>query len=301
MFFSIPGNEVFTQKLATRMGAEIGKIEIRPFPDGESYVRVLSVVKSKNIVLVCTLNEPNEKLLPLYFLSKTLKQKGAEYVCLAAPYLAYMRQDKAFKPGESITSNYFAEIISSCVDSLLTVDPHLHRRSSLNEIYTIPSEVLHAANHISEWIGCNVENPVIIGPDGESDQWVRDVARNTKAPFTVLQKERKGDRDVSVSVPHLEKYRDRTPVIVDDIISTAGTMIATVKHLEDLGMSAPICIGVHPVFAANAFQDLLNAGVERIVTCNTIPHISNDIDVSDLFTAVLEQTTPSRGSIPPNK
>jgi ribose-phosphate pyrophosphokinase len=283
MFFSLPGNEVFTQNLADGVRAEIGKTEIRQFPDGESYVRILSDLKDKNIVLVCTLHEPNEKFLPLYFLSRTLKQQGAEHVCLVAPYLAYMRQDKAFKSGESVTSTYFAEIISFCVDRLVTVDPHLHRRSSLSEIYSIPSKVLHAADNISDWILKNVENPVIIGPDGESDQWVKDVAGKANVPFTVLQKIRKGDRDVSVSVPHLEKYRDHTPVLVDDIISTARTMIETVKHLKDFGMKAPICIGVHGVFAGNAYQDLLGSGVEKVVTCNTIPHVTNGIDISDMF------------------
>lgn len=284
ILFSLPGNEDLTEKLASLLEAEIGKTEIRLFPDGESYVRISSDVENKNVVLVCTLNHPNEKFLPLYFLTMAAKKQGAEHICLVAPYLAYMRQDKVFKTGESVTSHCFAEIVSSFVDSIITVDPHLHRRKSLGEIYKIQNEVVHATNHISEWINNNVEKPVLIGPDGESEQWVADVARRAKVPYTVLQKERSGDRDVEVSVPQIDEYKNHTPVLVDDIISTARTMIETAKHLKTLGMKPPICIGVHAVFASNAMLDLLNAGVRKVITCNTIPHICNDIDISDLFT-----------------
>ena len=88
---------------------------------------------------------------------------------------------------------------------------------------------------------------------------------------------------MEVSVRKIKEYQTYTPVLVDDIISTARTMIETVMQLKTLGMKPPVCIGVHAVFAGNAYQDLLAAGVGRIVTYNTIPHVTNEIDVSDLF------------------
>ena len=233
---------------------------------------------------MATLHQPDEKLLPLYFLSQTAKSLGAKCTCLVAPYLAYMRQDKVFKPGEGVTSDYFGKLISGFADSLITVDPHLHRRSSLSEVYNIPSEVVHAANAISRWVKENVENPVLVGPDSESEQWVSEVATAAGAPFIVLEKTRHGDRDVDVSVPQVEEFKRHTPVLVDDIISTARTMIETVGHLKNAGMKAPVCIGVHAVFAGSAYQDLINAGAE-VVTCNTIPHESNKIDLSSILAA----------------
>lgn len=287
ILFPMPGNEIFGAKAAMNIGAEIGKCEISRFPDEESYVRILSDVKGKSAVIVCTLHKPNEHFLPLYFVCKTLRQNGVKDICLAAPYLAYMRQDRIFRPGEGVTSEFFGEIISSFVDSIITIDPHLHRHKSLGEIYGITNFVVHAADHISEWIKKNVRNPVIVGPDEESGQWVKDVAVKANAPFTVLEKTREGSRSVKVSVPHLDNYSDHTPVLVDDIISTAHTMIETVKRLKGAVMNSPVCIGVHPIFAENAYSELLDAGAKRIVTCNTIPHISNDIDVSNLFTEFL--------------
>ena len=284
ILLSLPGNEELTKKLNLALKAEMGKTKIRQFPDGETYVRILSDVKDKCVVLVSTLHQPDEKLLPLYFLSKTAKSLGAKCTCLVAPYLAYMRQDKVFKPGEGVTSEYFGQLISGFADSLVTVDPHLHRRSSLSEVYSIPSEIVHAAHSISRWIKENIENPVLVGPDIESEQWVSQVAEDAGSPFMVLEKTRHGDLHVEVSVPEVEAYKSHTPVLVDDIISTARTMIETVGHLKKAGMKAPVCIGVHAVFAGNAYEELKKAGAE-VVTCNTIPHESNRIDLSSLLAA----------------
>ncbi len=283
ILFALPGNEDLTKKIAKQLNAEVGETLIRQFPDGETYVQIKSDVKDKKVILVCTLHQPDEKLLPLYFLSKTAIDLGAKCTCLIAPYLAYMRQDRRFHEGEAITSEYFGTLLSQFAETLVTVDPHLHRRSSLSEIYSISSKVMHAANHISDWIKNNVENPILVGPDSESEQWVSEVAKNAGAPFMVLEKIRHGDKDVEVSVPNVENYKNHTPVLVDDIISSARTMIETVQHLNKAGMNPPICIGIHGVFGGNAYQELQKSGVADIVTCNTIPHPSNKIDISDLL------------------
>lgn len=291
----MPGNETLSDKLALLLQAEIGESTIRQFPDGESYIQIHSDVKNKCVVLVCTLHQPDVKLLPLYFLSKTAKEQGATCTCLVAPYLAYMRQDMKFKPGESVTSVHFAKLISGFADSLTTVDPHLHRRGSLSEIYSVPNKVIHAASHISKWIRGNVENPVLIGPDSESEQWVSQVAQGADAPFIVLEKIRHGDKSVEVSVPQVKHYKNHTPVLVDDIISTARTMIETVEHLKRAGMKSPVCVGVHAVFADSAYRDLMRLGVKQIVTCNTIPHESNQIDLSDILASEIERLMSHHG------
>lgn len=281
--FALPGNEALAKSIAKAVQADLGESVIRQFPDGETYVRVLSDVKDRKTIMVCTLAHPDEKLLPLYFLSKTLKSLGAECTCLVAPYLAYMRQDKVFNEGEGVTSEYFASLISGFADTLITIDPHLHRRHSMSEIYSIPCKVIHASPLISVYISEHITNPLLIGPDAESEQWVSEVAKKANAPFIVLEKTRLGDRDVKVTVPQVEKYKNHTPVLVDDIISTARTMIETVGHLKNAGMKAPVCIGVHAVFSGSAFEELKKSGVDKVITCNTIPHSSNEIDITTLI------------------
>lgn len=283
LILSLPGNEILAEGLATRLDGELGKAVVRRFPDSESYVRIENAVEGRSVILCCTLDRPDEKVLPLLFLAETAKELGAARVGLVAPYLAYMRQDRRFQPGEGITSVYFARFLSSAVDWLVTVDPHLHRRASLSEIYSIPTEVIHAAPSISRWIRENIPSPVLVGPDSESAQWVSEIAAGAGAPYLVLEKIRRGDREVEVSIPEIDRRRDCTPVLVDDIISTARTMIATVGHLRRAGFPKPVCIGIHAILADRAEEDLREAGASLVVTCNTIPHPSNAIDLGDFL------------------
>lgn len=281
--FSMPGNELLSESILIGLEGERGNFTERQFPDGETYIRILSEVKDREAIVVCTLHEPNAKILPLLFICKLLKDLKVRSVCLVVPYLAYMRQDKQFNSGEAITSQYFAKLLSSFADRLITIDPHLHRRASMNEIYSIPCTVLHSAKLISSWIKNNIQKPLLIGPDSESEQWVSEVAKDAGAPYIVLEKLRRGDNEVEVSIPQTEKYKDHTPVLVDDIISTARTMIETLEHLKHAKMKPAICIGVHAVFANLAYDELIKAGAKEVVTCNTIPHNSNKIDVSKIL------------------
>lgn len=287
--FALPGNTVLARGIMRHMDAELGTFTVHRFPDGESYVRLLCEVKEQQAVIVCTLFQPDDKILPLYYLTKLLKDSGAKSVTLVAPYLAYMRQDKVFNPGEAVTSNYFAALLSSFVDRLITIDPHLHRHGSMSELYAIPCKAIHAAPLVSDWIRQSVVNPIIIGPDSESEQWVSKVAAAANAPFLVLEKVRHSDHEVEVSKPVVVAYQGYTPVLVDDIISTAHTMIETVGHLRVAGMAAPVCIGVHPVFAGSAYDDLIVAGAAQVISCNTIQHPSNRIDVTDMLAMAISE------------
>ncbi len=283
LIFSLFDNETMANTIKKECDYEAGEIIFKQFPDKETYIKINSEVKDRKIIFIANLVHPDNKILPLLFAAKTARDLGAKEIGLIAPYLVYMRQDKQFNPGEGITSKYFSSLLSYYFDWIMTIDPHLHRFHSLDEIYTIPSFVLHAIDPIVNWLKQHVNNPFIIGPDQESEQWVANIAKKAGAPFIILNKIRKGDRVVKVSIPEIEQYKNYTPILIDDIISTGRTMIETIKHLQSLQTHLPICIGVHAVFSDNAYEDLLKAGAGKIVTCNTIKHISNDIDVSNLI------------------
>lgn len=280
--FALPGNERLGSDLVSALRADTGSLSIRHFPDGETYVRCNTRCDGQDVIVAANLFQPNPTLLPLIYSVHAVRDQGARRVVLASPYLPYMRQDARFQPGEVITSRIFARLISGELDGLVTVDPHLHRYAELGEIYSIPTCLGHAAPALASWVRDNVEKPVIIGPDAESEQWVSEVATQANAPFLVLNKKRRGDREVEISVPHLEAWETRTPVLVDDIISTARTMIETVAHLGNAGYPPPVCVGVHPIFAGDAYESLKHAGAERVVTCNTINHPSNAIDINNI-------------------
>lgn len=288
----LPGNTALGAALAAPLGAALGAVTIHPFPDRETYVRIDTPVTGRDVILICTLDRPDEKFLPLAFTAATAKQLGAARVGLIAPYLGYLRQDTRFKSGEGITSKTFGGLLSRAVDWIVTVDPHLHRYRSLSEIYSIPSHTVHAAPLLAQWIQTRVHAPLLIGPDSESLQWVAAVAAAAEAPYVVLEKTRYGERDVRISVPQVERWRTHTPVLVDDIISTARTMVETITHLRRAGLPAPICVGVHAVMAGTAYTDLMAAGATEVATCNTIAHASNAIDVMPLIADAVRALIP---------
>lgn len=279
LVFAMPGNEALALALSGMEGVHPGVLRVRQFPDGETLVRVESDLTGHDAIIACTLDRPNNKLMPLYFAARTLRDRGAKRIWLVAPYLAYMRQDRQFQTGESLGARDFAAILSSFIDGIVTVDPHLHRIGSLAEIYSVPTRAVSASPALSLWLARQIKAPLLVGPDSESEQWVSKLALAANCPFVVVGKQRSGDRDVSVSLPALDRFRNLTPVLVDDIISTGRTMVAVASALMSAGLPRPVCVGIHAIFADDAYQALTAAGAARIATSNTVAHPSNEIDV----------------------
>ena len=277
-----PGHESLGAGLAEALAASTVAVESRRFPDGERYIRIAGDIRGASVVVAASLRDPDPQLATLLFMADAARELGALRVGLAAPYLAYLRQDRRFRDGEAISSRTFARVIAGGFDWLATVDPHLHRYAKLDEIYRIPSAVAHAAADLSRWIRANVEDPIIIGPDSESAQWAEEVAHGAGAPVAVLTKTRLGDRDVEIDLVGTQ-IGYRTPVLVDDIISSARTMAVASHNLQRRGSRPPICIGVHAVFADGAEESLHGAGVGGVFTANTITHATNRIDVIPAF------------------
>ncbi len=137
LLFNMSENFVLEKQFITEANLTLGEFQYRAFPDGEDYLRIMTDVSNKRIFLLVDLHNPNNKILTIIFIAATLRTQGAKKIHLIAPYLPYLRQDKIFKPGEALTSQYFAQLISNYFDSLITIEPHLHRYQSLNEIYSL--------------------------------------------------------------------------------------------------------------------------------------------------------------------
>ena len=153
----------------------------------------------------------------------------------------------------------------------------------------MPTRVVHAAPALAAWIAAHVDRPVLVGPDEESAQWVTDVADRVGAPSVVMRKTRRGDRVVEVSAPDMTAYRQHTPVVVDDVVSSAQTVVETVKRLVSAGLRAPVCVAVHALFADTAQQAVMDAGAARIATTTTVPHSTNAIDVVPLMISAIRE------------
>lgn len=274
--------------------AEAGELNSRSFPDGESYLRIESIVKDRQCIILADMSYPDKKFLPLSFLISTLKELEAANVGLVAPYLSYMRQDRRFVDGEAVTSRIFAQLLSQQFDWLVTVDPHLHRYHSLEEIYTIPSRVVQGAPVLADWLSSE-KDVFLVGPDSESEQWVSEIASKSGHPFVIGEKQRHGDRDVKVSLPDLSEYKLKTAVIIDDVISSGQTILECMLTLKAYGISKIKCACVHGIFAEGIDKVLLKSGLEQLLSTNTIAHSSNNLDVTRLLIAPIKECLKLEG------
>lgn len=287
LLLAFPSGRSLAEDLARATGFAIGALGWRRFPDGESLVTVDEAVSGADVAIVCSLRDPDGLALALRYAADTARELGARSVGLVAPYLAYMRQDRRFHPGEAVSAPLFARFLEESFDWLLTVDPHLHRIAQLDQLFSIPAVNVPAAPAIADWIAREIPGALLIGPDSESAQWVAEIAQRAGVPHQVLEKQRFGDRDVHVSLPDVAADGGRRPVIVDDIASSGQTIAETVRQLLQLGMKAPIVVVIHAVFAEDAQQRIERAGAERVVSCDTIPHATNAIPLVTRITPQL--------------
>ena len=292
LVLSWPEGEAFGLRLAAALGCDHAVIATRHFPDGESYLRLPADLGGLDVVLNCTLADPDPKLAPLLFAADAARDLGAARVGLVAPYLAYMRQDRRFEAGEAITSRSFARVLSGAVDWLVTVDPHLHRFASLGEIYSIPATAVRAAPLLAQWVQARVERPLLIGPDAESAQWVAEVARSIGAPCAVLEKTRHGDLEVELGLPDLSGYAGRTPVLIDDVASSGRTLIEAAGLLRQAGFAPPFCAVSHALFAGDSFDRLkeVSAG---IASTDSVAHPSNVVHLASALAQAVRATLAS--------
>lgn len=276
------------RRLADELGRPFERIQVHHFPDGESKVTV--PVDLPERVLVCrSLDRPNDKLMELMLATETLRQYGAQQITLVAPYLCYMRQDIAFRPGEAVSQRIVGRFLSKLVDAVITVDPHLHRIDRLDQaIGGIPALALSCAPAMAELLKEKSTAPLLVGPDGESEQWVRAIAEPAGLDYALASKERLGDRHVRVSLPPRD-YTGREIVLVDDMISTGRTLIEVAFELKSRGAGSIQCLVTHALHDEQATDMLHHAGIENIWSSDSITHPSNAVPLTGLLAGAVRK------------
>ena len=270
------------KRLAESANIPYSEIEIHTFPDGESRVRLPASLPKK--VIVClTLDHPNEKLVDLILVASTARRLGVRHLTLVAPYLCYMRQDKEFHPGESISQIIVGELLANYFDAVVTVDPHLHRVHSLEQVFPDTTCVtLTATKPMSTFLGDTMENPLLLGPDEESEQWVASIAADNGYDYAVAKKKRTGDYSVEVELPKIN-YQGREVVLVDDIASSGRTLADAAKKLNAANAGSISVLVTHGLFAEGALEQLQKSGVKNIWSTDSVLHPSNCIHLDALL------------------
>lgn len=274
------------RRLAQAANMTAVPVERHRFPDGEIKLRLPAALPAQ-VVLLRSLNDPNEKLLELLLLAQTARNLGVSHLTLVAPYLAYMRQDIAFRPGEAISQHIVGSFLAGLFDAVITVDPHLHRVATLQQAVPAAHAIaLSAAPLLSDWIAARRSQALLIGPDEESAQWVATAAARHGFDHAVCRKLRHGDHSVEVELPAVA-VMGRHVVLLDDVASTGHTVARAAQQLLAAGAASVDVAVTHALFSGDALQLMQHAGVNEVWSSDCVAHPSNVVSMADTIAAAL--------------
>jgi ribose-phosphate pyrophosphokinase len=273
-------------RLAAALGCAAAAIDMHVFPDGETRLRLPPALPSR-VVLLRGLHQPNPKVMPLMLAAAGARELGCKRLDLVSPYLAYMRQDMAFTPGEVVSQRHLGRLLATAFDSVVTVDPHLHRVATMDEV--VPGRrgvALTAATLLGHHVAQAVPGALLLAPDEEAGQWVRAAARAAGLDHAVCHKQRRGDRDVSVAL-HGAPVQGRAVVLLDDVASTGRTLISAAQGALDAGAASVDVAVTHALFVGDALEAVHAAGVRHVWSSDAVPHASNAVSIVPLVAAAL--------------
>ncbi|MBI3840851.1 MAG: ribose-phosphate pyrophosphokinase [Thaumarchaeota archaeon] len=283
-----PASEELGKSVAQSLGLGTLDAEFKVFPDGESKFTLDARVSGKSIFLIQSTHPPvDQHLFQLLLAAHRLSQDGAK-VTAVVPYLAYARQDKEFLPGEGVTLGVVAHLARSVgVRRLVTVDIHSAEGLSL---FSFPTYSVSAIPNLVEYAKSQMrlDDPVVIAPDMGGSKRTEAFAQLYGAKFLQLTKTRdRSSGDVRVKEDKLD-VEGKQVLIVDDIISTGGTVRAAAEAVLKGGAKGVSVVGVHGLFVGSATQTLEKAGLRHVVCTNTVPGKFNKVDVSEAISAHLK-------------
>jgi ribose-phosphate pyrophosphokinase len=285
-------SEDLAAKVAHGLGTESAKLEIRKFPDGEKYLRVLEDVKGEDVIVIQSINRtPDEFLIEYLLLVDTLKDLGARRVVSYVPYFAYARQDERFKSGEALSFKTVSKLIEDVgTDEIYTIDMHQHRVLKLSDVFKIPSRNLSAMPLLADYVEKtgNLRKPLVIGPDAEAEQWAKLAAERLHTDYDVFEKKRLSSENVQIR-PRKACAKDRDVLIVDDIISTGGTIVEALKILFSQGAKKIDVACTHPLLMGGSLAKIHETGAKNVIGTDTVQSPISYVSVAPLIVGQIKK------------
>jgi ribose-phosphate pyrophosphokinase len=286
----LPSAAEAARRLAGRLGLSLHEIEAHRFPDQE--LRVTVGQATATTLIYASLHHPNDKLLTLLFASESLRRGGARRLVLVAPYLCYMRQDAAFHDGEAISQKVVGKLLAQAFDRVVTVDAHLHRTANIGDVFPgIDASDLSAMPAVADALRAGNLDPhtVVVGPDEESRPWVSELAALLSIEHEVARKSRRGDRSVEIAFDEPARLANRPVLLIDDIVSSGGTLAACAKVLRAAGAKTVDAVVIHALFAPELLRSLFDAGIRSVKSTDSVPHPTNSIALETILADALRK------------
>lgn len=268
--FFIKADKKIAKKIAGNK-IKLGGLDIKKFSDGELQLQVKHKVKSKKVVVVGSTRPPTDNIWQLLMLLNALRVNKIKNIHLIIPYFGYGRQDKVQEWGESLTAQLIAEILKTAGASrIIALDLHSDR---VRNFFKVPLKELSALPLFADFFLCNnISDVQVVAPDYGALERAKKLSfllRN-KRDVIVFKKSRPKPNTAKV-LSMQSKIKEKNFLIVDDMIDTAGTIMATVRELKKKGAEKIYVAATHPVLSGPAVERLQKAPIEQIIVTDTIP------------------------------
>jgi len=257
-------SKTIAEDLAKELKVSLVKTISKRFPDNEFYVRIMDDVRKKDVIIVQT-TYPDPNLVELFLLQNAAEESGAKTITVVIPYYSYARQDTKFQDGEPLSAKAIANLISLTADKVITVDPH---KEHILDFFSTSAQSCTAIPEIAKYLK-NKKIDMILAPDKGALERAKQASQIINCEFDHMEKTRIDGTTVEIKPKNLD-VQNKNVAIIDDIISTGGTMAKSIKELKKQGAKKVYVSCTHGLFAGEAIKKLSTAGCDEIISTDTI-------------------------------
>jgi len=271
------------KELASILGCRYVQAASTKFPDGENYTRIDSEELNDDVVIVQN-TYPDSNMIEMFLLQDAVRRMGAKTITLVIPYFGYARQDRVFKPGEPESAKVMCRHLDMDCDRVITIDIH---KEAILDYFTCRHTDLKAASVIADYFkGKGID--MVLSPDIGAAGRAKDVGERMGVPYDHLEKTRLSGVDVKIAPAKMDCTGKRI-LIVDDMISTGGTIIAAASALREAGAVSVSVACTHGVFVNNAIERLTGSALDTVLCCNTLENEVSHISVARIIADAIRE------------
>lgn len=263
-------NRTLANAICRYLGIPLGEAVVDRFPEGEIHIQILENIRGKDVfVIQSTCSPPNDHLMELLILIDAARRASAKRVTAVLPFYGYARQDRKDKPRVPITAKLVANLLTSAgADRVLTLDLHA---GQIQGFFDIPVDHLYSINVMSKYfLKKKLKDLAVVSPDVGGIKLARAYSKLLNAPLAIVDKRRESATSTKV-MNLIGEVRDRNVVLVDDLVSTASSLVEAVHMLKREGCRDVYAAIVHPILAGPAIERIQNSELKELVVTDSIP------------------------------